>query len=145
VKKILKIFAVLAVTAVVTGFLVWKFYINKPKPDIFSEKTDFELEAADLYNAYLTSDSVLIAKYTDRIITVTGILDTIEQQDSLINVLFVFGKDDFGKSGIRCSIMPGADSELKSMKKGTSVTLKGINKGYNGSDVILESAILITP
>ncbi|MGE5356598.1 MAG: OB-fold protein [Deltaproteobacteria bacterium] len=142
-KKFLKIALILAIAGLIGAFLVWKFYINKPKTDVLSEKADFELSAADLFNAYASSDSVLIEKYTDRIIQLTGKADTVEILDSLVNVLFVFGNDEFGKSGVRCSMLSGSENELKSVDRSKIIVIKGINKGYNGSDVIIESAVLI--
>jgi len=135
-KKLLKTGIILAVIGLVAAALVWKFYINKPHEDIEKAKPAYSMSTEqfwDKYNADIkTGDSL----YTKQVIELTGKLSRIDNNDSLVSLIFVMAADSmFGDKSISCQMYAKYNDEAKTLVPGSVVKIKGFCVGYNDPDI----------
>lgn len=142
-KKWIKILLILFVVGIISAFLVYKFYINKPFPDFEKVKADYKLKAEFLYNEYINNKSNADTKYNGKVIEISGNISKTELSDSSAIAIFVFKQGDFGDEGIRCSMLPKYIDEIKNISSENIVKIKGVCSGYNDTDVIIEKSSLI--
>ncbi len=142
-KKWVIILIVLFILGVVTAFLVYKYVYNKPHPDYEKEKPEFTLDAKLLYDQYKNDKVASQSKYSGKVIQITGNLNKIEDRDSTTIAVFTFSQGDFGDEGIRCTVLPKFNTELKKVKSGDLINIKGYCTGYNDTDVIFEKCSII--
>ena len=128
---------------IIFSHFLYKFYINKPHRDIEKADPDFTLKTENLYKEYTKNKVHSDSLYNGKVIQISGKVDKIETTDSLVIAVFVFSKDDFGDAGIRCTMLPKYNNELKNIIKGTEINIKGACSGYNDTDVILEKCSLV--
>jgi len=128
---------------ILAAALVYKFYINKPHPDIEKLPADFKLNAEVLYKEYVKEKAAANLKYNGKIIEISGQLSKIESADTIVVATYVFNQGDFGDEGIRCTMLPKYNEEIKKITSGTEVSIKGLCSGFNDTDVIIEKSSLI--
>lgn len=141
-KKWFKILGILFVIGIVSAFLVYKFVINKPHPDYAKEKAEYTLSAKELYNQYST-DSKKASIYNGKVVQISGIPNKTEKTDSLSIVVFVFGQDDFGDKGIRCTMLPQFISKAANLDTTKTFNIKGYCTGFNETDVIIDKCSFV--
>jgi hypothetical protein len=141
--KWLKIILIVVVLGLIAAFLVYKFYLNKSKPDIENTTAAYSLTAENLFKEYTTAKATADPKYNGKVLEITGTLAKVETIDTLVVAVFVFNQGDFGDEGIRCTMLHKYDEETKTIPAGTAVKIKGFCSGYNETDVILEKSSLV--
>jgi hypothetical protein len=128
------VFIILALLAVV---LVWKYTFRKSEPNVASQKTDVEIQAVKLVEAFETDENAANSLYLDKIITVSGNIESVTE-DSL--GISVYLKESGAMAGVICSFEKNSiDTSL--ITKGLQVNIKGICSGYL-MDVVLNKCSL---
>jgi hypothetical protein len=133
-KKLLKIAGVLAVLGVLALAYIWFFVYNKPHLDYAKATPELIVSAKECFQSFTGGNT----EATGKIIQLTGTPSYVEEQDSLVIVVFVFNEGMFGDEGIRCTMLPQFHQAALNMKLTRPVEIKGLCTGYNGTDVILE-------
>jgi tRNA_anti-like len=126
--KWLKRIAIAIVILGIAGFLVWKFVINAPNPNLKDKKADFTVSAIDLFKEISSGDTMVKTKYIDKIISITGNIKNIIPGDSTVINL----GDTTSMSTIQCQIDPRNNEAAKALKENTMVTIKGKFAGIDG-------------
>ncbi len=141
--KWFKIILIFAALGIVAALVVFKFYINKAHPDYENLPPDFQLTTEALYNEYIKDKASAELKYNGKLIELNGKITNTEQVDTLIVVTFVFKQGDFGDEGIRCTLLPKYNENVKTFSTGSDIRIKGYCTGYNDTDVILEKSSIV--
>jgi hypothetical protein len=138
-KRLLKIGIVLAVVGVLAAAYVWFFVYNKPHKNYEKAKPEAVLTAADCFNSFVNNGNA----HTGKVLQLDGMPSYIENQDSLVIVVFVFNEGMFGDEGIRCTMLPKYKEAALALNLDEKIIIKGLCTGYNGTDVILEHCSII--
>jgi hypothetical protein len=142
-KKILIIIAVFIVVAGVAGFIVYKYYYNKPHTDYVEAKTDVKIVAKRLWLDYSMNKDIADPRYTGKVIEITGSIMRVETVDKMTIVVFAFKRGDFGDEGVRVTMLPEFARAANGINPFVNVTIKGFCTGYNGQDVIMENGSIV--
>lgn len=142
-KKIFIAALALFTVGIVTAGLVYQFVINKPHQDMEKAKPAYIVSATELFDSFRSERTLAEQKYNGQVVVLNGKLDKIETTEDLVTGVFVFDQGLFGDEGIRCTMLPGHSTNLKSIPEGSEVQLKGFLTGYNETDVILEQCSVI--
>ena len=122
---------------------IWFFVYNKPHRNIEQSTPDFVVTANECYQHYVEGQNTELKNYTGNILQINGIPASVESNDSLIVVVFVFNNGMFGDEGIRCTLLPSYGEKAKNISLIEILTIKGYCSGYNDTDVILEQCSII--
>jgi hypothetical protein len=106
---------------------------------IESKKADVEINAADLLNAFETDEAKANELYLGKIVSVTGIVESVSEDSVGISVYL---KENEAFAGIICSFDRSADN-VTSIDKGNTVEIKGICTGYL-MDVVLNRCAVVS-
>jgi len=120
------------------GILAALYMYNLKHTDMAKAKPDYVITATLLQKEFEDNETTASAKYTGKIIEVTGIIASIKAADSnVINITLTTGNDF---STVICTFPAIADpSELK---PGNEITLRGECSGYL-MDVLLNNCAVI--
>ena len=121
----------LCLVAAVFGY----YQYNKPRAGVASASSDYTLSATDLFTAFSTDEAAANSRYTNKVITVEGVVTDIQQSEN--NILLLLKVSDVG--GISCSL---AKVPKEMPKSGETVKVKGRCTGFL-MDVNLVDAIII--
>ena len=135
-KKIFRIAVILAVIGVVAAALVWKFYVNKPHDDIERATPAYSMATEEIWNQYNTNRKVADSLYNNQVIELSGSLNRIDKNDSLVSVVFVMAADSmFGDKTIACQMYKKYNEEAGALAVGAKVRIKGACVGYDDTDI----------
>lgn len=140
-KKFLTIALIVILAAIITGGLVYKYVINKPHPDYASMDAEYNLTCRQVFDSYRSNPYEASEKYNGKVVSVTGVLDKLENSDSLTIAVFVLDQGMFGDEGIRCTLLPESEQPGNS-DIGKTITVKGFVAGFNDTDLILDKCII---
>ncbi|MEO6960693.1 MAG: hypothetical protein ABIY90_01935 [Puia sp.] len=105
----------------------WAFYLyHKPHRNTAGQDTDFQIPAAELYAAFQRDEASANRKFMGRVIEVSGTVSDIETGTGSTNVLISAS----GQGGISCSFSTGGMPSPGSIKKGSSLIIKGRCTGF---------------
>lgn len=142
-KKTLIILGIVAVAIITIILAVYFFIYNKPHPDYAEAKAEASVTAQELYNSFRSDPVSAGASYNGKIIVVSGMINNVEESDSMTIAVFVFNKGDFGDEGVRCTFLNAKSSEKPTPKPGDDLKIKGLCTGFNDTDVILEQCTIV--
>ncbi len=130
-KIILGVIALIILAGVGYGLYVW----NMPRPRVEDEK-GIEIDAVALFDSFNTNEIAATAKYVDKAIQVTGVVEEVKKNQSGQTIVILKSKDPF--YGINCTFKedPGF------IQKGSTIAFKGFCKSFL-SDVYITEGILI--
>ena len=111
---------------------------NRSLPDTHYLTPAFKLEASTFIKPFETDESKANAKYTDKTISVHGVAHTIQTTDTTATV---FLNDGYSGTSVVCQFGRESNEEIKDLKKGDLVTIKGICSGYL-MDVVMVRCVL---
>ena len=137
-KTWLKIIIGIIIIGIVAASAVYVFVINKPKRDIENEKSMYSVTAGQIFKEYTTNATASNMLYLDKTGTIKGTITSIEHIDSLVIVVFTLSEGMFGEEGVRCTMLEKYNTEALALNTGIIVEIKGVCRGYNGSDIIFE-------
>ncbi|MBP6455698.1 MAG: hypothetical protein KA275_03110 [Chitinophagaceae bacterium] len=132
-----KIIGIGILVVLVAGFFVWKF-VNKKSADTNNEKPAFEMSFSELATAFKEPQTAL-EKYKTKLIAVQGNVLSITNEDTAMTI--EIGNAEQEKSVV-CQMDKRHLAELKNIKEGEPITIKGILTGYSDlSDLDIPSSI----
>lgn len=140
-KKIIKWGIVLLVSGLIIGGSVAIYLFNMPHRDVQSASVDYEKGATQLVNEYLqdanaANDQYLQEEGDSKIIAVTGVVSSIEEDMNQQQVVLL--KDTDQEAGVSCTFMASTNVNAVNLKKGDRVTIKGVIRSGAGYDEDLE-------
>ena len=142
-KTWIKITIGLGIIGIVAALAVNKFVINKPHKDYEAARTDLVVRAKRLYTDYTANPEIANGKFLDKVLEIEGSISWVEQVDSLVILVYVFEEGDFGDQGIRITMLPEYNQESKTLSSLKPVKVKGVCRGFNDTDVIIEKGSLV--
>jgi hypothetical protein len=118
-------FTILSIAAAYIWFFIW----NPSAPSIENENA-ISIDAATLFNAFVTDEKKANADYLDKVLDVRGEVTNISVNTDGLPVILLKTNDMM--FGINCTM----EEKNISVKTGDQVTLKGLCTGYL-TDVVL--------
>ncbi len=118
-------------------FSVVYYRYNKPPEGVAGKPAAAQITASELFSLYVNEEAAADRKYLDAVVEVTGQVDEIVLTGSNTIILLNTG-DDGGR--ISCSAATGMNTT--GIKKGATLTIKGVCKGFN-IDVNLNNCVIV--
>jgi hypothetical protein len=128
--------ASMIILAIIVGFGYNEY--TRSLPDTHYLKPAFELQASDFAKEFETNESKANAQYLDRPISVHGIIAALQQTDTSA---VVFLNEGTSSTSVMCQFNNESNKEARKLKRGDSVTIKGICTGYL-MDVVMVRCVL---
>ena len=122
IKAIALIIAVISIIGI--SYLAYLYF--EPTKEIATQKTDLHLTEEILINDFIKSDKIADSLYKNKIVELTGKVKKIEAQDTISTLVF----DNGGNFIIIANCLSSIKTELKQLKVGSNITVKGIYSGY---------------
>lgn len=120
---------IVLVAIVIVAFVGLKMYF-KPHADVNKLKADFTVEAPTLINEFQEQEDAATAKYSEKVLEIRGTLASKSQLSNGTTLLVL--EDEM--EGISCQLdnnwVSNNQEVIESLEPGSSVTLKGVCKGY---------------
>jgi len=135
-----KIILVLLVIALLGGAYGYFFMYNKAHPDYENLEAEITITAAELFSECKNGNAL---KYTGKLLEVAGNPQSLEINDSLYSLVFVFDEGMFGAEGVRATLLPQYHQKIEEIQLPHKMTIKAYCTGYNDTDVILEKSSII--
>jgi hypothetical protein len=133
-----RFFLIAAFFMTVIGGLYGYGEYNRSLPDTHYLEPAFRLEASTFIKQFETDESKADANYADKTISVHGVAHTIQTTDTTATV---FLNDGYSGTSVVCQFGRESNEEIKDLKKGDLVTIKGICSGYL-MDVVMVHCVL---
>ncbi len=130
----------LALVVVLIGILGggYAYYLfNKKTPGLENAKTDFQLTANELFDAFDLNETSALISFENKVIEVSGILKSIKHSDNQTNLIVAADQAMFG--GINCSF----NDKIDGLETGEEIRIKGRCQGFL-MDVILNNCVIIS-
>ncbi len=108
--------------------------------DISTTKADVAIDAGTLFSAFESDEKAANEKYLTKVIAVKGPIGDISTDQSGANVVVLRTTDMM--FGIACTMLPAESEKVSQLKKGQTVTIKGLCTGYT-MDVVLTNGSLV--
>jgi len=124
--KILKIGIGIVILVIIALIYAVKTY-NKPHLDTKSVKEDFSITTQSFINEFLEDEISADKKYADKVIQVEGEIYEISTLKG--NGVVTLKSPDL-ESSVICYLLPEENNKTLKLKKGQSIIIKGICKGY---------------
>jgi cytochrome c-type biogenesis protein CcmE len=131
-KKILLSIGILVCIGLAIGIYLYR----KPRTTAASQQTDFTITADELYKQFETNETGANAKYTGKILEITGTVGEVQKTDSTLSVLLT-AKEAMG--GVNCSM---ATTEVANVQQHKTVTVKGKCAGFLMDVNVLDAVIV---
>ena len=109
------------------GASIALYLYNKPHKNIKNSKTDFTMEAEQLFSEFEENEADSNTKYLDKLIEVKGIVREMNSDDE--GNVNVFLKTENELSGVICQLDNLTSHEKTKFNPGESVAFKGICTG----------------
>jgi len=123
--------------AVIAGIYGYREY-NRKLPDTHRLKSAFHLRSTDLIRKFETDESQATAQYSDKVISVQGVIGSVRSTDSSGTI---FLNDGSSMTSVMCQFDRKNFHEILALQKGKPITIKGICSGYL-MDVIMVRCVL---
>ena len=124
--------------AIGIAFAVWKYTFRKSETSVIAKKAEIETTAAAILLEYETDEASANFKYLDKIVEVTGTVESIKE-DSLSVTVYL--KESDSVAGVICSF-DRSSVDLSGLSSGSGARIKGICAGYL-IDVVLNKCVLL--
>jgi len=133
------IFSVLIL--ILMGFVVQYFLFNKPHRDIAAAKEDFFISADSFYKAYSIDETGSNAKYLSKVIAVEGIVEELQLENAEEPTIALSAGNE--GTTIRCGFKKELISDVKAIKTGDKIKIKGRCDGMDMFGVVMTQCSLI--
>jgi hypothetical protein len=140
-QKLIRLLAAVVGLGLIVSLYIWFFVYNKPHRNFEKEKAEVVLQARQCFNDFSSGKNDLGGK----VIEIYGVPSGVEDNDSVVLVVFSFNQGMFGDEGIRCGMLPKFQSDARKLNLNDTVFIKGFCTGYNGTDVIINNCSIATP
>jgi len=154
-KKILKWGLIVLTVVIVVGGGTFLYVFFQPHRDVQATQSDYQLEAKQIVDEYLTNYNAANDKYLQeegdsKIIEITGIVAEISEDFNKQKVVLL--KNSGEHAGVSCTFTSETNQNAENLKLGDKVTIKGVIRsgaGYDEDmelyeDVIFEKCDVIT-
>lgn len=122
------------------GLLLYGLYLYNKKPaEVKDIDADYSLSALKLSNLYSTNEKLADEKYGNKILIVKGSIANIDFENG--NGIITL-KDANNTSSIICHLTPIENKKALSLKKGSTIKIKGVCTGYL-LDVMLDRCVIV--
>lgn len=115
-------------TVAAVSFYAWLYIWNKPQLNV-EHSSAVKVTAAALFSEYSSNEKEANAKYIDKVVEVSGVVNSVAKNSEGKTVVLL--KTDDLMFGVNCTLEQAAD-----IKADESISLKGICTGYL-TDVVL--------
>lgn len=114
--------------------LVWYGVSEYGRAPMKAEAMSAEITvgANELMAAFLTDETAATSRYADKLLAVTGEVESVEPQGEKTNIHLVTSEM---MNRITCEFATGEAPEVQA---GATITIKGFCAGYTGFDVLLQ-------
>ncbi len=137
-KKVIRIGAV--IVALVVGIYVWQNFL-KTAPSMKRLDAEYQVTAIELSAEYEESEDTADAKYRNKIIELTGELESIETPEGSLPVLNL-KTEGFGM--VKCTMESDLSStEIDQLEINSTVSIRGECYGLNLFDIQVGRSIII--
>ncbi len=127
-----------SILAIIILIIVVKWIFQPASKSVQKEEAEFMFGASALVNEFIIDEQMANSLYLDKIIQVSGTIDNIADDGSVVVVSL---KDPEGSSGVLCSFDKSSLS-VEKLTLGNKLTVKGICTGYL-LDVVLTKCALV--
>lgn len=125
-RNTIRILIPLIILGLVAAGIVWKYTFRQTENSVASKKADIELDADKLIAFFETNEDSANVAFLNKIIVVTGNVDNIKQDNSVVTVYL---KNQGSTTGIICSFDKSI-IDIGVIKPGEPLKIKGICTGY---------------
>ena len=136
-KTIFFAIAICCLTIIVISGVYW---YQKPRESITEMKPAYTVSAKELYEAFQMDEGKANKQYLEKIILVSGTVNSVQATDTTINLLLSSGNE---VGGINCIISKKPGNNVKLPEKGAITEVKGRCIGYlmdvNLIDAVIEN------
>lgn len=133
-KKLLVAGSVLALIGISIAWYLFTLTFD----DTATVKADFSVQADAFMKEFLADEKQANAKYTEKIISVAGLISSIEKADSSINIKM---SDSTTGSYIIFALQPEQQVKAATLKEGDAVKIKGSCSGGTFSNILETESI----
>lgn len=138
-KSKLRLVLIFIVLALLAAAVTWKYTFRKSDTSVGDRRSDVEITVAMLVQAFESDEHAANAMYLDKIVTVTGTVESVTTDTTAISVYL---KESDALTGVICSF-DGKAAGISSLNKGMQVSIKGICTGYL-MDVVMNRCSLVS-
>lgn len=143
-KWIWRSLAIILLLAAIGAWYAYREFYRTPT-DTALLTPQFQLSTDQVLGEYASNAAAAADKYTDRLLSVTGMVREIDRNDVFHPVLVLGARN--GTSAVRCSIDSLHSEDVQDIHPDQEVTIHGFCSGYNedallGSDLILIRCVL---
>ncbi len=135
-KKYLLFFFLLAIGALGFGF----YQYNKPHQNMEQAGAAFQINATQLFAAFEKNEKAAELKYLDQILQVSGEITNVSQKADGVQTITL--QSEHLLFGVLCELDPLSEHPENKLKKGETISLKGICTGML-SDVVLVRCVIL--
>jgi hypothetical protein len=137
-KKSVKIALVAVAFLGLAGICVALYLFNMQHKNLQKTKPDFVMTSIDLQKAFEENEAVSIGKYVNKIIEVTGTIESVKAgEGNITNVALKTGSE---LSSVICTLSPQSDPTT--LVSGNEVKIRGECSGFL-MDVLLNDCVII--
>jgi len=137
-KKSVKIALGALILLGLTGLGIGLYLYNKQDKNLQKAEPDFVITSVDLQKAFEDDEAVALTKYVNKIIEVTGTVESIKGVEG--NIASVVLKTGSGLSSVICTL--SSQSDPAELVSGNEVTIRGECSGFL-MDVLLNNCTII--
>ena len=112
---------------------------NRKLADTQHLKADFQIDAVDFVREFEAAESLATTQYSDKVINVRGFVSSMEVTDTSGTVFLNGGSS---QSSVMCQFDQNTIRDIKQLRNGELVTIKGVCSGYL-MDVVMVRCIAI--
>ncbi len=137
-KPLIKISLLAILIIALSGIFAGVYLFNKQDRDVRGVTPDFKLTAAELQKAFDENEADATSKYVNRIIEVTGIIQSVKAGEQ--NIASISLQTGSVLSSVICTFV--SKSDLSGLIPGKQITVRGECSGFL-MDVLLNNCVLI--
>ena len=100
---------------------------NRGLPDLNCVKSAFNLKASELITQFETDEQKATSQYSDKPISVRGVIGSVKATDTSATV---FLNETSSMTSVICQFGKQDKEQIKTWRKGDSVTVKGVCSGF---------------
>ncbi|MEW7292152.1 OB-fold protein [Aquimarina sp. 2304DJ70-9] len=134
-----KIVTFLFCLLLVAGLYFYYGFYNRTYVDINHAATEIKISSGELTSTYILNEESANSIYRGKVIEVEGIVKEISFLNNR-NTVLLHGDDKY--SSVLCDMQSDQIEEVKKLKRGQKIKIKGICKGFL-KDAILLNCMLI--
>lgn len=154
-KKIIKIVLIVFGAGILIAGGVGYYMFNKPARDVQNTETDFNYQASEIVNEYLTDSQKANNKYLDeagnsKVLEISGTVAEISEDFNNQKVILL--KNEGDKAGVSCTFTAETNANAQNIQIGDLITIKGVIRSGATFDedldmyenVIMEKSDIVT-